>query len=149
MNGELQIIYNEASAVDEKQIRDLLLDVEGDDSRFDLDSFVVAKEGDMVVGCTRIKKLPGDCLELASLAVLSEYRRKGIGSTLIKEILEKEQKRPIYLITSSDMINFYQNFGFMVTEPDLLVEGIKEEYCRIMNMPFVENMQVVVMAIGL
>jgi len=140
--------YRKASLEDEEQVRSLLSNVKGDASSFDLNRFVVARKGKKVVGCVRTKKLAGDCLELASLAVLSKYRKKGIGGNLIKKILEKEEKRPIYLITSSEMVSFYKRFGFKVIDSDLLPRGIKEEYHRIISMPFTKDIKVVVMKIG-
>ncbi|MFZ2310231.1 MAG: GNAT family N-acetyltransferase [Patescibacteria group bacterium] len=142
------IIYTLAAPKDELVIFDLLKNLEGDRSNFDLTRFCVAKDGNKLVGCIRTKDFGNNCLELASLAVDEEYRHQGIGSSLVKELLIKEQGHPIFLLTSADKEVFYKKFGFNIISPlDLPVE-FKKEYDRIINLPFAKNLQVIAMTIS-
>ncbi len=59
---------------------------------------------------------------IVSIAVLNEYRRKGIGSSLIAQALKElanAQAKECYLevrITNEAGINLYKKFGFVITQ---------------------------------
>ncbi len=88
---------------------------------------VLAKDGNCMIGKVLwyVKGNPNDGLvELEELYVLEEYRRKGVGSELIKFSINSVQKhfksigiepRRIYLFTNEDNQSarkLYENFGF-------------------------------------
>lgn len=70
----------------------------------------VTPEG-RVIGCGQLKPHSGGILELASIAVLPEYRKYGIASAVIERLLA-ESPRPLYLTCVSSMGPFYERFGF-------------------------------------
>jgi len=86
-------------------------------------------------------------LELASLGVLPDYQNKGTGSRLMKEMLLKEKRRPVFLLTSSDKEKYYKKFGADIMDPKALPPELKVEYDRIINLPFSKNMEVIAMQI--
>lgn len=123
----------QAKRKDLSGIISFLESVRGDTSEISFNQFIVAKDDDKLIGCVRIKEMADDCLELASLVVLEEYRGKGIGSKLIKEILKKEKRRPIYLLCFMERKNFYSNLGFTLIEKESLPDVLKKEYERVFD----------------
>lgn len=117
----------------------------GDRRDISVNQFMLAKDGDRLIGCIRIKELAKDCLELASLVVMPEYRKQGIGSQLVKTILSKEKRRPIYLLCSTQQQGFYERNGFELMGVDILPEFFKNEYQRIIKLPFAQNIKVIAM----
>ena len=148
MNNNVNISYATAGAGDEGVIRDLLKVFRGDESNFDISKFVIAKDGEKIIGCIRIKVIGDDCLELSSLGVLSEYRGQGIGSRLAEEVLAREKRRPVFLLTSDDKETFYKNFGFAIVAPESLPQLFKKEYDRVVSLPFAKNIKVIAMSIA-
>lgn len=67
-----------------------------------------------VIGCGEIKPRSIGILELASIAVIDIYRKRGVARHIIECLLEHEPKRPIYVICRLEMRVFYEKFGFRV-----------------------------------
>ena len=130
-NNDLNIAYSEAISKDEEAIKHLLKSLKGDWAEFNIERFYLAKNKNIVIGCIRTKIFEDGFLELASLAVDKNYQHQGIGSALIKELLSKEEHRPIFLLTSSDKENFYKKFDFNTIEPLDLPNEFKKEYSKI------------------
>jgi N-acetylglutamate synthase-like GNAT family acetyltransferase len=147
MTKRLNVIYSQASPKDEPAIFNLLTALEGDRSNFDISKFYIAKVGNNLIGCVRIKLLTDDCLELSSLAVNKNYQGKGIGSKLVEELLSKETARPIFLFTQSNKESFYNKFNFKTIEAAKLPAEFKKEYERIINLPFAKDLEVIVMIV--
>jgi len=145
--NNLRIIYSKASQKDEIAIINLLKNLGGDKSSFNINKFYIAKDEDKLIGCIRIKIFEGGYLELSSLVVDSGHQHKGIGSRLVRELLSKEKRRPIFLLTSSDKENFYKKFNFNIIDPLELPNELKKEYDKITGLPFAKNLQVIVMII--
>lgn len=72
--------------------------------------FLVAEVGGEIVGCGQIRCYPG-LRELGSLAVRREWRGQGIGSTLVKRLLERGGGE-LYLLCAPRLEGFYRRFGF-------------------------------------
>jgi len=147
MINELNISYSQAAPEDEAAILDLLKELEGDRSKFDIARFYVAKIGDILVGCVRTKMFDGGCSELASLAVNQNYRGKGIGSGLVATLLSKEVARPIFILTELNKESFYNKFYFNIIAPSELPDEFRKEYDKIIALPFAKNLQVIAMVI--
>jgi len=146
MDNELNIVYSKATSLDEPAILNLLKELEGDRSEFDISRFYIATANNNLIGCIRTKIISDDCLELASLAVNKNYQGQGIGSKLVKELLKKT-KRPIFLLTELNKETFYKKFNFNIIDPLELPSKFKEEYDKIINMPFAKNLEVIAMVI--
>jgi N-acetylglutamate synthase-like GNAT family acetyltransferase len=74
VGGGLKIDYVEALREDEDMIRGIVETLAGDNTNFDIERFIIAKDGDKIVGCVRTKVVSDDCLELASVGVLPVYQ---------------------------------------------------------------------------
>ena len=148
MNNEFDVIYSQATPLDEIDIFNLLKELEGDRSGFDISRFYIAKIDNNLIGCIRTKIISDDCLELASLAVNKNYQGKGIGSKLVEELLSKETRRPIFILTELSKEIFYKKFNFNIVPPAELPSEFKKEYDRIISMPFAKNLEVIAMAVN-
>lgn len=82
-----------------------------DPTSLDWRHFLVAQDGEQIVGIGQVKIYPG-CRELGSLVVLKAYRGQGIGAQLIAA-LEAGSERPIYLLCAGRRRErYYQRFGY-------------------------------------
>ncbi len=121
--------------------------VHGDTKNLSSEQFVIAKEQDKIIGCVRIKEL-ADCLELASVAVLPEYRKKGIGLALVQNILKTDKRRPVYLLCFAETCNFYQKAGFKIITFDQLPDSLSQEYDRVAMLLKDSNKRIEAMSIS-
>jgi N-acetylglutamate synthase-like GNAT family acetyltransferase len=109
--------------------------------------FLVAEdEAASLVGCGQVKAHPGGVRELASIAVVPEYRRRGVARALIEALLAQHSD-PLYLMSESGLEAFYAQFGFRrIGEAEM-----PTYFRRMIKLPgFVElftkdNLQVIVM----
>lgn len=136
-----------AEARHAEPIRALIERVDINSRGLDWRQFLVAEdEAGSLVGCGRVKAHPGGVRELASIAVVPEYRRRGVARTLI-EALIAENPPPLYLMSESGLEAFYVQFGFhRISEPQM-----PTYFRRMLKLPgFIElfsqdNLQVIVM----
>ncbi len=126
----MDITYRTATEQDLPDILHLLLEVRGDISKLSATEFIVAVRDTGLIGCVRIKNMEGG-KELGSLGVKSDYRNKGIGTELVRLVLEQDHFRPIYLLCFAYRENFYRKNGFEKVEVASLPECLRDEYARV------------------
>ena len=101
-------------------IKDLIKLVGINPTGLDWKRFIVAvNESGQVIGCGQIKPHGGDIRELASIAVVPEYRGQGIARAVIEMLLD-ESERPLYLMCLSYNGPMYAKFGFRAVEDEKL-----------------------------
>jgi N-acetylglutamate synthase-like GNAT family acetyltransferase len=94
------------------KIRQLIYSAGINPTGLDWKRFVVAVDDqDEMIGCGQLKPHGEDVLELASIAVVPEQRRRGIARLLIEHLLNGSP-RPLYLMCESSLGAFYEKFGF-------------------------------------
>ncbi|OFY82330.1 MAG: hypothetical protein A3F72_03410 [Bacteroidetes bacterium RIFCSPLOWO2_12_FULL_35_15] len=100
---------------------------------FDLDSralqkeqFTAAYRDNELVGFGRLRKHE-DCLELCSLGVVAQHRRKGIGKAIVKELIRKAD-RSIYLVCI--IPEFFMQLGFGIVNEFPTSIHKKINYCK-------------------
>jgi predicted GNAT family N-acyltransferase len=84
---------------------------------------LVTDAGNKPVGTGRI----GPDGRIGRMAVLKEYRRRGVGSALLAALLDyarQEQYAGIYLHAQVDAIPFYEKHGFIVNGEQFMDAGI-------------------------
>jgi N-acetylglutamate synthase-like GNAT family acetyltransferase len=97
-----------------------------DGVRDNFDSFVVAVEGDMVVGVVGLEKFDSAAL-LRSAVVQAEARGGGVGRQLVEQILERAEQSGIdevYLLTTTAQ-DYFPRFGFSRTTRASVPEAVK------------------------
>jgi len=103
---------------DAQSIKDLIHLVGINPMSLDWKRFVVAvNDHDEMIGCGQLKPHGQDVIELASIAVVPEYRQQGIARAVI-ELLLKEGPRPLYLTCISTLGPLYEKFGFRAIPHD-------------------------------
>ncbi|MDD2455988.1 MAG: GNAT family N-acetyltransferase [Kiritimatiellae bacterium] len=101
-----------------KHENDLIVRSVGDITQ-NIDRFVVCESEGRVVGCAAWKILPeiGDpekaSVEIQSVAVSGEYRRKNIGSLIVAEIFRRVRPfEPVQAIVLTFAPEFFRSIGF-------------------------------------
>lgn len=92
-----------------------------------LEGFVVAKEGDRIVGCAALEQY-GKCGLLRSVVVDVTMRGLGLGQQLTQAMLTRARERNlarIYLLTETAQ-DFFPKFGFRVVKRDTVDGGVKQ-----------------------
>lgn len=76
---------------------------------------IVAYINEMPVGTTRIRRLYDGSTKIERMAVLQEFRRRGIGSQIIKyalDVLKDKHIKTVRLSSQEKVKDFYKQFGF-------------------------------------
>lgn len=115
-----ETIYRKSNKGDLPQILEMLVAFDLDASNMVADGFLVAAQGCRVLGCARITELSDGNIELSSVAVVEDCRKKGIGGKIIQILLGWEKRRPVYLMCRRRNQKFYEEQGFKEIQDDLL-----------------------------
>lgn len=101
-----------ASDGDSSAIKALIRDVQINPMGLHWKNFLVAIDSQsQLIGCGQIKPHQDNSCELASIAVVEDWRRRGIASRIIKQLIEGHDGL-LYLTCRSTLETFYQRFGF-------------------------------------
>lgn len=73
--------------------------------------FLVAEDQGRIVGMNQVKIHKQGTREVASVLVIPEYRRQGIGARLMQAVLAC-QSGPLYLMCNQKQAAYYEQFGF-------------------------------------
>ena len=80
----------------------------------DVSDHVIMRKGGRTIGCARIRRT-GSSIKLERVALLEEFRGIGLGSMLMRYIVERAVEMgsgKIYLHSQCIASNFYARFGF-------------------------------------
>jgi len=117
--------FRNAKKADFPQVLYLAKKLELDYSGMEADDFLVAEDSRKTVGICALKKHK-DCIELCSLGVDENYRKRGLGKKLVLGVLKKA-KREIHLATI--IPQFFEKFGFEKSSQIPLSMVKKSEWC--------------------
>jgi N-acetylglutamate synthase-like GNAT family acetyltransferase len=99
-----------AAAADQMIIRQMVRAAHLDPTDLHWSHFVVAAQGDEIVGIGQMRPYPR-CRELGSLLVREDMRRQGIARRIVEALLERETGL-VYLECRAEMFAYYRRFGF-------------------------------------
>ncbi len=88
-----------------------------------LDNFLVATEGEQLIGVIGLEIYGGYGL-LRSLAVLSEYRNKGVAGLLIRHLEKNAGLKELYLLTETAP-EYFAGKGFQKVTRDEVPDEVK------------------------
>jgi N-acetylglutamate synthase-like GNAT family acetyltransferase len=89
--------------------------------------FLVAEVGGRIVGVQQIRIHKGGTREVASRVVLPKFRRRGIGTDLLRAALVREHST-LYLQCNENWTPYYERFGFRRVEPAELPADLRREH---------------------
>jgi amino-acid N-acetyltransferase len=110
-----------------------------------IDRFTVAVEGEQIIACACWQILPevgnpeGATVELQSVAVNKAYRGKGVGTKLVRFLLQRiEGFRPVQAIVLTFEPKFFGKLGFKKIEKTQIIHKIYRGciYCTKHTNPF-------------
>ncbi len=105
-----------ASAGDAQAIRALIRSAQINPVGLDWRRFTLAVDGSgRLVGCGQIKPHRDGSRELASIAVVPEWRGRGVARALIEHLLETHPGT-LYLTCRASLGSLYASFGFQVVD---------------------------------
>ena len=97
---------------DARRIRQIIYQVQINPMGLDWQRFILAvDEQDRLIGCGQVKPHRDGSLELASIAVLPDWRGQGIARQIIERLLADHQGT-LFLTCRASLGSFYQKFGF-------------------------------------
>lgn len=116
MSKEYQL--RPAVKTDQAAIKALIKEVGINPLGLKWERFITAvDENGRIIGCGQVKPHRDGSRELASIAVVKEWRKRGIARAIIQE-LQKVYGRPLWLTCVDKLTPFYQPFGFVeITDP--------------------------------
>lgn len=85
------------------------------DDQEDKSTLLVALKNRKLLGCGRLT-LQGDTIELSHMVVGEEHRHTGVGSSLMKHVLQTSKAlgaRKIHLEVIPEAAGFFERFGFV------------------------------------
>lgn len=126
-----EIIYSRPEEKDLPEIKNILDAVSGNSREMKAEDFLIAKSAGIIVGCGRLRKISTGSFELGSVAVLPEYRDRGIGGGIIERLLQGAEEKSVYLDCLKEKEGFYGRFGFKAADEDDLPAGFKEDFLSI------------------
>ena len=124
-----EVTYAFAESGDESQIRELLI-VSGlpeEDIHSHVAHFILAKISGTLVGCVGLEPA-GESALLRSLAVLPDFRSRGVAGELCLRIAEHARSRgyrTLYLLTTTAP-DYFQKRGYLPMERNEAPEGIRK-----------------------
>jgi amino-acid N-acetyltransferase len=87
--------------------------------------FVVAEIDNQVVGCGVLHVLWEDLAEVRSLAVLEEYKHRGLGTKMVTHLLQKARLLGLHQIFALTYVpGFFESMGFYHIEKHVLPQKI-------------------------
>lgn len=105
------ITVRPATEADQPTIRRIIHQAGINPTGLDWRRFLLAVEGEQVIGTGQIKPHNDGSHELASIAVIPARQKRGIGSMIIRALLESE-RGALHLTCQRRMAGYYERFGF-------------------------------------
>lgn len=86
----------------------------------------VEEAGKPKIACIGMVRPEADVYELDSVATLKEYRKRGYAEALVRALIERSPK-PIYLLSETKLIAYYERLGFRVFSREDAPEVMTEQ----------------------
>lgn len=108
-------------------IRKLVLSAKLNPTQLRWQQFWVIESDKSLVACGQLRSFP-EAQELGSLVVASPWRGKGLGSYLVKHLIQ-QATQPLYLeCLGKKLVQFYHRFGFVPVDWQDLPSSLKWKF---------------------
>ena len=130
MNSEL--VIQVASQKELHTIKDLAKKLDLDCEDLDWSQFIIVKRKGKIIGFGRLRKYsynnnqPEECFEIATVGVIDEERKRGIGSIIVKELIKKA---PSEVFITCVIPDFFKKLGFHLVKQYPSVLQKKVDFC--------------------
>ena len=102
-----------ATAADQEAIKTLIRSVGINPLSLKWPYFILAVDNHgQMIGCGQVKQHRDGSHELASIAVVKAWRKKGVARSLIEHLIMHSQEEVLWLTCMSPLRPFYQQFAF-------------------------------------
>ena len=120
----MDFFIRKAQSEDMTFIKDKISNFRLDDEDLDYRQFVVAVDGDEIIGFGRIRPHM-KIYELGCVGVVEHRRNQGIGKMIVEYLINIFPSDDVYITT--DLIDYFRKFGFKMIEPwpEELIEKLK------------------------
>ncbi len=120
-------ILRPAAPSDMWPIRWLVLSVPLDPTQLRWQQFWVIEFEKQVIACGQLRSF-GEAQELGSLVVAKQWRDRGLGSVLVKHLIQAATQ-PLYLeCLGQRLAEYYQHFGFEPVAWDALPRSLQRKF---------------------
>jgi len=110
--------------------------------KYDTDALhFIAVNNQKIIASARLREMSKELGSIAYVAVLPEFQSQGVGTALIKKIIEIAEKKYLKSLRVMSRINaskFYQRIGFQETGQPFEFLGIPHQFMKL-NLPYSEN----------
>ena len=90
--------------------------------------FVVALDGEEVVGCASLYRWTGELAEIKSLVVTPRLRGAGLGARMVRELVKRARRRKLARVFAlTEQVDFFLRQGFGLTDKETLPEKVWNE----------------------
>jgi len=90
-----------------------------------IDTFIVAQDGERLIGCGSLCRLGSDLVEIRSLGIVDGYKGQGIGSKLVDALIDEAAKQGIPKVMALTYeAGFFQRNGFKIVDKEIFPEKV-------------------------
>ena len=128
-----EFVFQAASQKDLPIIENLAKKLDLDCENLDWTQFIIVKRADKIIGFGRLRKYnsnssqPEECFEIATVGVIAEERKSGIGSIIVKELIKKG---PRDIFITCVIPDFFKKLGFHLVKQYPSVLQKKVDFCK-------------------
>jgi N-acetylglutamate synthase-like GNAT family acetyltransferase len=107
----MAVVIRPAVAADQSAITMIVRAARINPTGLDWSRFLVAEEGGGLIGVGQVKPHRDGSRELASIAVVPEWQRQGVGAAIVRGLVARENG-VLHLMCVSTNAPYYERFGF-------------------------------------
>jgi len=104
--------------------------------RASIDDWIIALDGERIIGVGSLLEMGSTLSEVRSLAVAPEYRKHGVGAQIVNALIALARERNIPAVfTLTRAVLFFEKLGFNITEKENFPEKVWRD-CSICPVQF-------------
>jgi len=90
-----------------------------------IDSFVVAEDDGLLIGCGSLMQLGPDLVEIRSIGVTESYKGRGVGNMLVDVLIDEAKKLGVQKVMALTYeVGFFLRNGFTIVPKEVFPEKV-------------------------